>query len=101
MSTQTKRIKELIKSLPERDIAFGTKFLTERNFESLKELVDSAIYKVKKNLKTDSPKEEYLKVNLDDLTELKSEVDLYLAMMEPNGDIFNSFDGYEIGEEFY
>ena len=75
-------------SLPERDIPLGNRFLSDRNFESLKELVDSAIYKIKKNLRTDNPREEYLKIDLEDLSKLKLEVDLYLSMIELNEDIF-------------
>lgn len=101
MSEPVKRMEALIDSLPERDIPLGHKFLSERNFESLKELVDSAIYKVKKSLRTDNPKEEYLKVNLEDLSRLKSEVDLYLAMLEPDEERFDDFGECEIEEEFY
>lgn len=101
MSEPVERMRALIDSLPERDIPLGHKFLSERNFESLKELVDSAIYKVKKSLKTDNPKEEYLKVNLEDLSRLKSEVDLYLVMLEPDEERFNDFGECEIEEEFY
>lgn len=101
MSGPVERMKALIGSLPEKDIPLGHKFLGERNFESLKELVDSAIYKVKKSLKTDNPKEEYLKINLEDLVELKSEVDLYLAMLEPDEERFDDFGECEIEEEFY
>lgn len=75
-------------SLPERDIPLGNRFLSDRNFESLKELVDSAIYKIKKNLRTDNPREEYLKIDLEDLSKLKLEVDLYLSMIELREGIF-------------
>ena len=75
-------------SLPERDIPLGNRFLSDRNFESLKERGDSAIYKIKKNLRTDNTREEYLKIDLEDLSKLKLEVDLYLSMIELNEDIF-------------
>ena len=90
-------------SLPERDIPLGHKFLNERSFDSLKELVDSAIYRVRKSLKSDNPKEEYLKVNLEDLNRLKSEVDMYIVQWGiPEDDMYNEdFDDYEIEEEFY
>ena len=77
-------------SLPERDIPLGNRFLSDRNFESLKELVDSAIYKIKKNLRTDNPREEYLKIDLEDLSKLKLEVDLYLSTIELSEDIFRA-----------
>jgi len=105
MSEPVKRMKALMDSLPERDIPLGHKFLNERDFDSLKELVDSAIYKVKKSLKSDNPKEEYRKVNLEDLNMLKSEVDMYIIQLEiPEDDMYNEdldFDDCEIEEEFY
>ena len=103
MSEPVKRMKALMCSLPERDIPLGHKFLNERNFDSLKELVDSALYKVRRSLKSDNPKEEYLKVNLEDLNILKSEVDMYIVQWEiPEDDMYNEdFDDCEIEEEFY
>ena len=103
MSEPVKRMKALMYSLPERDIPLGHKFLNERNFDSLKELVDSAIYKVKRSLKSDNPKEEYLKVNLEDLSRLKSETDMAIVQWEiPEDDMYNEdFDDCEIEEEFY
>ena len=105
MSEPVERIKALMDSLPERDMPLGHKFLNERDFDSLKELVDSAIYKVKKSLKSDNPKEEYRKVNLEDLNMLKSEVDMYIIQLEiPEDDMYNEdldFDDCEIEEEFY
>ena len=105
MSEPVERMKALMDSLPERDIPLGHKFLNERDFDSLKELVDSAIYKVKKSLKSDNPKEEYRKVNLEDLNMLKSKVDMYIIQLEiPEDDMYNEdldFDDCEIEEEFY
>ena len=75
------KIKELIPSLPNRDIQLGYDFLNKRDFESLKDLIDSAIYKVEKNIKNNTPKEEYTKVNLDELIELKLEVSVYLNQL--------------------
>ena len=102
MSEPVKRMKVLMCSLPERDIPLGHKFLNERDFDSLKELIDSAIYKVRRSLKSDNPKEEYLKVKLEDLSRLKSEVDMYIVQLEiPEDDIYNEgFDDCEIEEEF-
>ena len=103
MSEPVKRMEALMCSLPERDIPLGHKFLNERSFDSLKELVDSAIYRVRKSLKSDNPKEEYLKVNLEDLSRLKSEVDMYIVQWEiPEDDMYDEdFDDCEIEEEFY
>ena len=105
MSEPVERMKALMDSLPERDIPLGHKFLNERDFDSLKELVDSAIYKVKKSLKSDNPKDEYMRVNLEDLNMLKSEVDMYIIQLEiPEDGMYDEdldFDDCEIEEEFY
>ncbi len=99
------RMETLMISLPKKDIPLGYKFLKERNFDSLKELIDSAIYKVRKNLKSGNPKEEYAKINLEDLSRLKSEVDMYIVQLEipENNIIYNDedFDYCEIDEDFY
>lgn len=41
------RMRKLINNLPESDIPLGERFISERQFESLQELVDSAIFRVK------------------------------------------------------
>lgn len=88
MSKPVDRMRSLMVSLPERDIPLGYKFLDARDFEQLKELVDSALYKVKKNQKSENPKEEYLKVNIEDLSILKSEIDSYII---PLNGVCNDF----------
>lgn len=93
-STPTERIKKLISLLPEKDVDLGYKFLDSRDFSSLKELVDSAILKVKKNMTRVNPRPEYAKIDLEGLYILKSEVDVYLMRLEPPND-FNNLD-YEV-----
>lgn len=56
--------------------------MIERNFESLKELVDSAIIRTRKNISSEHPKDEYTVVNLDRLNMLKAEVDIYCIQLE-------------------
>lgn len=96
-------MKALMGSLPERDISLGHKFLNERDFDSLKELVDSAIYKVRKSLRSDNPREEYMKINLEDLSRLKSEVDTYIVQLEisEDGMCDEDFGDCKIEEELY
>ena len=48
MSTAIQRIRKLLNSLPKSDQTLGEQFIQIRDFESLKELVDSAIYITKK-----------------------------------------------------
>lgn len=101
MSNSIDRIRSLIGVLPTKDIALGYKFLDSRDFESLKELVDSAIYKVRKNLKKDNPREDYLNISLEDLSRLKSEVDTYIVQIELPIEDNNDYNEYEVEEESY
>ena len=82
MSNILNNIRTLLTSLPSKDVHFGNMFLDNRNFESLKELVDSAIIRTKKNIRSEHPKEEYTSVNLDRLTTLQAEVEVYLLQLE-------------------
>lgn len=90
MSTPTERITKLVPQLPAKDIPIAERLIKDREFFSLKELIDSAIYKVKKSQKSLEPKEEYKNIDLEELSRLKSEVDSYLVLLgediEPNDD---------------
>lgn len=90
MSTPTERIVKLVPQLPAKDIPIAEKLIKGRDFCSLKELIDSAIYKVKKSQKSLEPKEEYKNIDLEELSRLKSEVDSYLVLLgediEPSED---------------
>ena len=90
MSTPTERIVKLVPQLPAKDIPIAERLIKGRAFCSLKELVDSAIYKVKKSQRSLEPKEEYKNIDLEELSRLKSEVDSYLVLLgediEPSED---------------
>lgn len=102
MSRQLSRITALISSLPEKDTSLGFNFLRERDFDSLRALVDSALYKVKKSRNDENPREEYLKVNLTELRKLKTEVDVYVAQLEPFEDYYDeNFVEFGTNEEEY
>lgn len=81
MSTPTERIVKLVPQLPAKDIPIAGRLIKDRDFCSLKELIDSAIYKVKKSQKSLEPKEEYKDIDLEELSRLKSEVDSYLVLL--------------------
>lgn len=101
-SSPIKNIESLITALPEKDVPLGYKFLKERNFLSLRELIVSALYKVRKNLRSSNPKEEYLKVNPDNLEMLRSEVDMYMYNIIPPGDeIYCDLCDFGAEEELY
>lgn len=102
------RMRKLLYSLPKSDIALGEQFIQSRDFESLKDLVDSAIYKVRKHkARKDEeggvpPKQEYLDVDLTELSNLKAEVDVYLTQLEvPSNEWEEDLeDDYDYGEEY-
>lgn len=81
MSKTLKNIKKFINYLPSKDVQIGFKFLEQRDFDKLKELVDSALIRIKRNLRTDNPKQEYLNMDLDSLNILKAEVDVYVFQL--------------------
>lgn len=100
------RMRKLLSSLPKSDITLGEQFIQSRDFESLKDLVDSAIYKVRKHkVRKDEevpPKQEYLDVDLTELSNLKAEVDVYLTQLEvPSNEWEEDLeDDYDYGEEY-
>lgn len=78
----TDRMRKLLCHLPNSDQQLGEQLIQCRDFESLKELVDSAIFKIRKNLRSEKPKQEYLDIDLTELSRLKSEVDVYLTQLQ-------------------
>lgn len=84
MNNSLSNIKSLIGYLPKKDAQLGYKFLENRDFQSLKELIDSAIYKVKAhNMQyrmglVESSDD----TDLDKLEILKAETDLYISYLD-------------------
>lgn len=68
-------MKSLLPNIPARDIPYATKFIEERDFEALRDLVKSNIHTLIK--KNDSS----LENQIDNLRELKAEVDSYLLLI--------------------
>lgn len=91
------RMGELLNNLPKSDQPLGEQFIQSRDFESLKDLVDSAIFKTRKNIKSENPKQEYLDVDLTELSNLKAEVDVYLTQLEVPSNEWEE----DIEEEYY
>lgn len=86
------RMRKLLCHLPNSDQQLGEQFIQSRDFESLKELVDSAIFKIRRNLRSENPKQEYLDIDLTELSRLKSEVDVYLTQLQiTEGDYYEEY----------
>lgn len=75
MSTPVQRIKQLLFCVPEKDIPYANKFIKERNFEALRDLVKSDIRIFLKK------KDESLEEQIDNLRLLKTEIDAYLLLL--------------------
>lgn len=89
MSTPVERIRSLLEYVPAKDIPYATKFLQERNFEALRDLVKSDIQILRKR------KDDSLEEQIDFLKELKAEVDSYLLLigLEEEGEDETDFWG--------
>lgn len=70
-------IERLIYALPTKDIELANKFIRERNFEFLQDLVNSAVYKVKRSKTIGDVSNPLMSVDIDNLLSLKSAVDIY------------------------
>lgn len=70
-------IERLIYALPTKDIELANKFIRERNFEFLQDLVNSAVYKVKRAKTIGDVRSPLMSVDIDNLLSLKSTVDIY------------------------
>ena len=77
---------------------FAEKFLKTRQFENLKEIVDSDIYKVIKDRKKEESIQKYIHIDLDALYSLQSELSAYLLLLGINNE--EDYDNdYLMGEE--
>lgn len=74
---QVEIITQLIDYLPKADIDIAKKFVSERKFDNLRELVNSDIVKIRHNLLTLTPKKEYLTLDVGKIRDLKKVVDAY------------------------
>lgn len=97
------RIKKLVRNLPDSDQLFAKQFIQDRDFSSLYELVDSAIYKARKEIRKNDPNPKYGNLDIDELCKLKAEVDVYMdgmKIVEEDNPCYEDFNmlGGEIDE---
>ena len=80
MKSSLNRIKSLVKVLPGKDSSLAIKFLDDRNFQALLEIVESDLYKAEKN---DSNRQNNV-VNeyIMSLTELRGELLDYMSYLD-------------------
>ena len=97
-------MEELLCNLPEKDIKFAEKFIKERNFEALQELVISDIQKIEKKCNPISLEPEDLKMEeaLDALCKLRHEVESYLSLLGYSSEeIYGTGEDLDDDESFY
>lgn len=94
-------IKDNIKHLPIKDSKLAKEFLDKREFRKLQELVDSALYKITKNLNSENPKEEYKILDVDAIEELAIKIDDYITIVYGESFKLNAADLEDDDEEYY
>lgn len=89
MQSPLKRIEELIPSLPAKDAEIAKKYLKNRNFESILEIVESDIYKAEKarTVRLEEVPDDYVTA----LTELRGELLTYMSYL----DVPDNSDDYD------
>lgn len=87
MSNPLKRMEQLIPSLPPKDATLALKFLKERNFQGILELVESDIYKAHKNNNASDGKD----VDEESWMKLKYELTSYMSYL----DLPDNYDDFE------
>jgi hypothetical protein len=90
MESPLKKIEKLITVLPKKDAELSRKYLKERNFEFILEIVESDIYKANK-AKINQEEEELLDNNVALLMELREELVTYMSYL----DIPDNSDDYD------
>lgn len=83
-----KTIKSLTNYLTAKDKQIADKLIEAKDYDSLKELVDSAIIRAEKSINSDSPKQEYLDLDMEKLEELQAAVYEYLDLFKVDDDIY-------------
>ena len=98
MSNPLQQIKELVPSLPKRDIAFAEKFVADRDWESLKDLTWSSLQLVEKAMQSETPPAKYAGLDIDKIRELALICNEYYYLIYPEEmEIMDDYD--DNGEE--
>ena len=86
------KIRRLSRSLPKSDIKFAEKYIANREFDKLLEIVESDIYLVQKNETLEHPKEKFANIDLEELLELRSAIEEYISFLEvPDNSDYNDW----------
>lgn len=86
MEQPLKRIKRLVKYLPESDIKYANKYIEARQFDRLLEIVESDICLVSQNELLEHPKEKFINVSIKGLMDLKDAIEEYMSYLVLDND---------------
>lgn len=106
MSDILSKIKSNSKKLPEKDLKYADKFIANRDFESLLEIVESDIIKLDKRRNADGLFSDEKDAELDvSYRELAGDIISYIRLIEPDfqlssEDYEEEFDSAVEGEDF-
>lgn len=89
MVSPNKRINNLVQYLPEKDRVIALRLISKRDFNSLKELIDSLIKKTEKNTESEEYKKLFESPNMIKIYELYSVIIDYLLLI---GDLEEPID---------
>lgn len=95
------KIIALCKYLPEKDKFYADAFIIRRDFTSLRELVESDLRKVEKNLIKENPNKELLNIDIDKLRKLLNIIDDYLFLLGEDLEQFASDEDFNEEVEEY
>lgn len=75
-------INSKLNCLPYGDAVLAEEYLKDRNFETLLELVESAIVRISHRQEQEDPDPKYLKLDLDNIRLLSFMINNYIALTE-------------------
>lgn len=81
MNNLYQEIQTGIQYLPIKDKILAEKYLQQRNFEFLQELVDSCLIKIRKNKHSKNKKEEYKNIHRDAIEKLSLNIIEYSSYL--------------------
>ena len=94
--TPVQKMTSMVKCLPDKDRLLAAKFISERDFISLREIVDSLFIRIDKNQRKFNPSHKYDNVDLEILRDLSEVIDDYLVLL---GEDLDNFTHYEEEDE--
>lgn len=88
-------IKELVKYLPNKDKVLAEKFIDNRDFSNLRDLIRSLEVRVKRNKEKEYQNPEYASLDINKIEELMFDIDFYIIDVYEDDVVKKMFDSEE------